>query len=81
MAGRSPRCEIILPVVFHPAVPFAERARAVCDLGTWVNVLVGVIPFVADTLELATLSVASHTLEVGVTCALEALFAAPVDDA
>ena len=81
MASRAPRCEIILPVVFDPATPLAVRAHAVTDLGTWVNVLVGVIPFVADTLELATLSITSHTLEVSVTCALKALFAAPVDDA
>ena len=79
MAARAPRCEVILPVVFHPATPFTVRAHVVNDLGPWVNVLVGVIPFVANTLELATPSVTSHTLEVGVTCALEALFAAPVD--
>ena len=77
MASR--RCEIVLPVVFDPATPFAVRAHAVADLGTWVNLLVSVIPFIADTLELATLSVCSHTLEVGVTCALEAL--ATADDA
>ena len=81
MAGRAAGCEIILPVVFDPATPVAVRVRAVYDLGTWVKILVGAIPFVASTTELATLSITSHTLEVGVTCALEALFAAPVGNA
>ena len=77
MASRAPRCEIILPVVFDPAVPYSVRAHVAHDLGTWVNILTGVIPFVGSTIELATLSISSHTLEVSVTCALEALFAAP----
>ena len=81
MASRPPRCEVVLPVVFDAAVPITVRTHAVTDLGTWINVLVGAIQYIGDPLELAALSIASHNLEVSVTCAIEALLAAPVDDA
>ena len=79
MASGSLRCIVILPVVFDAATPIAVRAHAVHDLGTWVNVLVGVVPFVGSTSDLASLSTASHVLEISVTCSLKALLASPAN--
>ena len=77
MAGRVQRAEIILPVVFGDDVPLGLCEAAVLDLDTWVNVLVGVIPYLEDVAALTQLSAVDHLRSVSVTCALEALFAAP----
>ena len=77
MTSRRQRTEIVLPILFGDSVPWEVRERASRDLSNWVNVLVGVIPFVEGVSDLAELSVAAHLLEVSVTCAVEALFNAP----
>ena len=77
MASRGQRTEIVLPGLFGDDVPWAVREGASRDLSNWVNILVGVIPYVEGISDLAELSVAAHLLEVSVTCAVEALFKAP----
>ena len=77
MTSRGRRAEIVLPVVFGEDVPWGLREAAVSDLGTWVNILVGVIPYFEDVATLTQLSTADHLRQVSVTCALEALFEAP----
>ena len=77
MTSRRQRTEIVLPILFGDNVPWEVRERASRDLSNWVNVLVGVIPYVEGISDLSELSVAAHLLEVSVTCAVEALFKAP----
>ena len=77
MARSAPRADIVLPVVFDEDVPFELRAAAAGDLGEWVNVLVGAIPFLEFS-ALTALSTVDHLRQVSVTCALEALLASPV---
>ena len=74
---RGQRAEIVLPVLFGGDVPWEVRERASRDLSNWVNILVGVVPYVEGISDLTELSSAAHVLEVSVTCALEALFASP----
>ena len=76
MARRSPRAEIVLPVVFDEGLPLELREAAAGDLGEWVNVLIGAIPFLEFS-ALTELSTVDHLRQVSVTCALEALLASP----
>ena len=77
MTGRGPRADIVIPVVFDESVPWEVRDRASFDLSCWVNILVGVIPYVESIADLAELGAAATLLQVSVTSAVDALLAAP----